>query len=70
MTESSLQKHSITLWGHKTSISLETPFWQELKKIAATKGVPLNKLIENIDEARSANLSSTIRVYILECLRK
>jgi predicted DNA-binding ribbon-helix-helix protein len=68
-----LKKHSILIAGHRTSLSLEAAFWEQLKAIAGRRGVSLNKLIEEIDQARSrdakpANLSSAIRVFVLEQL--
>ncbi len=61
-----MNKHSIKLFGHDTSITLEPIFWQELSKIAEEKGVSVRKLVESIDEGRRTNLSSAIRVYVLE----
>jgi predicted DNA-binding ribbon-helix-helix protein len=68
-----LKKHSVLIAGHRTSLSLETAFWEQLKTIAARRGLSLNKLIEEIDRARSrgatpANLSSAIRVFVLDQL--
>ena len=67
------KKHSVLIAGHRTSLSIEAAFWEKLKAIAARRRISLNKLIEEIDrnrsaEAKSANLSSTIRVFILEHL--
>jgi predicted DNA-binding ribbon-helix-helix protein len=66
-----LKKHSILVAGHRTSLSLETAFWDQLKAIADRRGLSLNKLIEEIDQRRSrdakpANLSSAIRVFVLD----
>ncbi|WP_331371588.1 ribbon-helix-helix domain-containing protein [Sinorhizobium chiapasense] len=60
-------KHSATLHGHRTSITLEEPFWQELKSIAQSRGMPLARLIAEVDDGRSpdGNLSSALRVYVL-----
>jgi predicted DNA-binding ribbon-helix-helix protein len=59
-------KHSLTLAGHRTSISLEAAFWDELKRIAATRGQSLASLAASIDATRgAANLSSAIRVFVL-----
>lgn len=63
-------KHSITLSGHQTSFSLEPEFWSELKKIAADKKIPLGVLITEIDNNRRGNLSSAIRLYILNALKQ
>lgn len=64
-------KHSLTLRGHRTSVSLEAPFWQAFREIAEARGVGLNELAAEIDEARgvSAGLASAIRVYVLEHYR-
>ena len=71
---SALRKHSVTIAGHRTSLSLEEPFWQELKTLARAEGLSLAGLIERIDRERTArdrpdNLSSALRVYVLERLR-
>ncbi len=64
-------KHSVTLHGHRTSISLEAPFWSELRKIAREKSIPINALVAQIDAARGmdSGLASAIRVYVLETLK-
>jgi predicted DNA-binding ribbon-helix-helix protein len=60
-------KHSLVIAGHRTSISLEEPFWVELKSFAAERGLSLAALVAEIDGARGgANLSSAIRVALLE----
>ncbi|WEX76300.1 ribbon-helix-helix domain-containing protein [Sinorhizobium numidicum] len=60
-------KHSATLHGHRTSFSLEEPFWQELKSIARSRNMPLARLIAEVDDGRGTdgNLSSALRVYVL-----
>ncbi|RME16959.1 MAG: aryl-sulfate sulfotransferase [Alphaproteobacteria bacterium] len=60
-------KHSLTLRGHRTSVSLEEPFWQAFREIAAERGMTLNALAAEIDADRgvTAGLASAIRVYIL-----
>lgn len=60
-----MEKHSIVISGHSTSISLERDFWQELKCIADKKGVPLNSLIAEIDNNRNCNLCSALRLFVL-----
>lgn len=64
-------KRSLSLNGHRTSVSLETEFWQAFRDIAAEKGVPLNALAAEIDTARGmhAGLASAIRVYVLRHYR-
>jgi predicted DNA-binding ribbon-helix-helix protein len=65
MMDSAIRKRSVTIAGHPTSVSLEAAFWDALKDIAVARGVSINALIEAIDEGRSGNLSSAIRVFIL-----
>ena len=62
------RKHSLTLRGHRTSVSLEDPFWQAFRDIASRDGRPLNDLAAEIDAARDADvgLASAIRVYVLQ----
>ncbi len=63
-------KRSLSIKGHRTSISLEEPFWAELRAIAGARGQPLAALVAEIDLGRGeANLSSAIRVYVLESVR-
>ena len=64
--ESSIVKRSIVLAGHKTSVSLEEPFYRALKDIAASRRVRLSDLIARIDtERENGNLSSAIRMFVL-----
>ncbi len=60
-------KHSVTLHGHRTSVSLEEPFWRAFREIAAERGLPVNALAEVIDEGRAPDvgLASAIRVFVL-----
>ena len=60
-------KHSVTLRGHRTSISLEAPFWQAFRDIATERGLTLNQLAAEIDEGRAQDmgLASAIRVFVL-----
>ncbi len=61
-----VKKRSVEIAGHRTSLSLEQAFWQALKRIAAQDGVSINRLIERIDRERAGNLSSAVRIYVLE----
>ncbi len=62
-----LKKHSVKIAGHATSITLESPFWDQLKRIAAERDMALSTLIEDIDTQRGdQNLSSALRVFVLE----
>ncbi len=65
-------KHSLTLRGHRTSVSLEDAFWREFRRIARDRGQPVNALAAEIDEARGtdAGLASAIRVFVLEEVRR
>lgn len=65
-------KHSLTLHGHRTSVSLEEEFWQAFRQIAAEKGTPINALAAEIDADRGveSGLASAIRVYVLKTLQK
>lgn len=67
-----MRKQSVIIAGrHSTSISLEEEFWQQLKEIAAAKKMSLNQLVTEIDRERQTdNLSSAIRIYILQELKK
>jgi len=62
------EKHSLSLRGHRTSVSLEPEFWQTFRQIAAERQIPINALAAEIDEARGVDrgLASAIRVYILK----
>ncbi|RVT84356.1 aryl-sulfate sulfotransferase [Rhodobacteraceae bacterium CCMM004] len=61
------RKRSLTLRGHRTSVSLEDPFWQAFREIAAAEGRALNDLAAEIDAARppGMGLASAIRVHVL-----
>ncbi|WP_170437453.1 ribbon-helix-helix domain-containing protein [Ruegeria arenilitoris] len=60
-------KRSLTLKGHRTSVSLEDEFWQAFRDIAKAKGLPINVLASEIDVARDpeTGLASAIRVFVL-----
>ena len=64
-------KHSVTLKGHRTSISLEDEFWAEFRALAVEKGMPINALVAEIDAARGMEigLASAIRLYVLRALK-
>jgi predicted DNA-binding ribbon-helix-helix protein len=56
--------------GHRTSVSLEDPFWAALREVAEARGQSIQALIGAIDAGRGAqNLSSAIRVFVLEAVR-
>jgi predicted DNA-binding ribbon-helix-helix protein len=59
-------KRSLVIAGHRTSVSVETLFWDQLKGIAAARGISVAALVGEIDQSRKRqNLSSAIRVFIL-----
>ncbi len=67
---SGVVKRSLSIAGHATSISLEEPFWQALKAIAGRRKLSLAALVAEIDRARAGvNLSSALRVHVLEALQ-
>ncbi len=63
------RKRSIVIAGHATSVSLEPEFWEALKEIAQRRGTSVPRLIEDIDAGREGNLSSAIRVFVLNAVR-
>lgn len=66
LKEDRFQKRSLSLHGHKTSVSLEIAFWNVLEKAACSQNISLSKLIKGIDENRKGSLSSALRLYALE----
>ena len=68
--KSPVVKRSVVLDGHKSSVSLEDAFWMGLKEIACTRVVTLSGLVTSIDAQRQqGNLSSALRLYVLEFYR-
>lgn len=64
-------KRSVNIAGHRTSVSLEEPFWRELKRIAADRRMSMAALIAEVDQNRSSdNLSSALRLAVLNDLRR
>ena len=70
MPSQKIRKHSITIAGHRTSVTLEDVFWRALREIAQTRGLSLAALIEEIDENRQTGLSSALRVFAMQETRK
>jgi predicted DNA-binding ribbon-helix-helix protein len=66
------EKHSLTLRGHRTSVSLEPEFWSAFRGIAAAEGRAINDLAAELDAARGSErgLASAIRVHVLEWHRR
>jgi predicted DNA-binding ribbon-helix-helix protein len=69
-----VKKRSVVLAGHRTSISLEAEFWQALRDVAGARLLSVNALVASVDAARGparpTNLSSALRVFILDCYRR
>ena len=63
-------KRSLTLAGHRTSVSLEAEFWQAFRALAEEKGIPINTLAAEIDASRGdVGLASAIRVHVLRAVQ-
>jgi len=58
-------KRSVTVAGHRTSVTLESAFWTALKEIADARGKSMGALIAEIDAQQPENLSSAIRLFVL-----
>ncbi len=68
--KSQVVKRSIVIGGHKTSVSLEDAFWSELKEIAHGQQMTLSTVVRDIDTGRrQGNLSSAIRLFVLDNIR-
>ncbi|WP_428924753.1 ribbon-helix-helix domain-containing protein [Marinibacterium sp. SX1] len=65
------RKRSLTLRGHRTSVSLEDEFWDVFREIAAEDGIAINALAAEIDAGRDLDtgLASAIRLFVLRRLR-
>jgi len=63
------RKRSLTVAGHATSLSLEDEFWRDLRLVAGGRGLSLNALVASVDAERQGNLSSALRLFVLECYR-
>ncbi|WP_430464545.1 ribbon-helix-helix domain-containing protein [Tabrizicola sp.] len=63
-------KHSLTLKGHRTSVSLEDEFWDAFQRLARQRGLSINELAAEVDAGRSGDvgLASAIRVFVLRAL--
>ncbi len=64
-----IRKRSVVIAGHATSVSVEPEFWEALREIAAARAVSVTQLIAEIDDSRTGNLSSAIRLFVLANLR-
>lgn len=68
--KSLVAKRSVMIGGQKTSVSLEDPFWNDLKEIAYQQKATLSQVVEQIDRAREhSNLSSAISLFVLDQAR-
>ena len=63
-----IRRRSVTIAGHRTSVSIEDAFWDVLKDVAAHRNMSLNRLVGEIDKSRAGNLSSALRVYVVQHL--
>lgn len=69
--KSPVVKRSIVVAGHKTSVSLEEAFWSAMKEISSARDLTLSELVGEIDNRRQqGNLSSAIRLFVLDHFRK
>jgi predicted DNA-binding ribbon-helix-helix protein len=71
---SGIAKRSVTVAGHRTSLSLESAFWDALHRIARNRGMSVSRLVAEIDRAAEPgatrrNLSSAVRVFVLDAVR-
>jgi predicted DNA-binding ribbon-helix-helix protein len=68
--KSAITKRSVVIGGHKTSVSLEQPFWDVVREIAGAERTSVSAVLRRIDAAREqSNLSSAVRVFALEHVR-
>ncbi|MEW5704215.1 MAG: ribbon-helix-helix domain-containing protein [Pseudomonadota bacterium] len=65
-----IRKRSVIVSGHRTSVSLEGIFWGAMAEIATERGLSINQLVTEIDRENPNNLSSAIRVYVLQTFRE
>lgn len=69
--KSTITKRSVVIAGHKTSVSLEEPFWTAVREITHARATTVSALLHEIDSKRTnANLSSAVRVFVLEQIRQ
>lgn len=65
-----LRKRSVMIAGHSTSLSLEEAFWEDLRELARRRGTSITALIAAVDLERQGNLSSALRLFVLDCYRR
>jgi predicted DNA-binding ribbon-helix-helix protein len=69
MRSPSINRHTIVIDGRQTSVSVEDAFWNALKEVVTWRGETIRSVIASIDANRQSNLSSAIRLFVLECYR-
>jgi predicted DNA-binding ribbon-helix-helix protein len=62
-------KRSVIVAGHRTSVSLEAEFWDELSGLAKARRISLNALVAEVDATREGNLSSALRLFVLRTVK-
>ena len=65
-----MKKRSVSIRGHRTSLSLEDGFWEELARLAKLRGTSIAGLIAEIDNNRNGGLSSAVRLFVLDTLKQ
>jgi len=70
LEDAKLEKHSVTIASHRTSVSLERGFWRHLRRLCLQRGLSVNELVRQIDEARTGSLSGALRAYVLQSLEQ
>jgi predicted DNA-binding ribbon-helix-helix protein len=65
-----MKKRSVSIRGHRTSLSLEDAFWDELSAMAEARDMSVAALITEIDRTRIGGLSSAVRLFVLEDLKQ
>ena len=65
-----VRKRSVMIAGHSTSLSLEEAFWEDLREVARRRGTSVTAIIAAVDAARRGNLSSALRLFVLDCYRR
>ena len=65
-----MKKRSVSIRGHRTSLSLEDAFWDELSAMAEARDMSVAALITEIDRTRTGGLSSAVRLFVLEDLKQ
>jgi predicted DNA-binding ribbon-helix-helix protein len=61
------RKRSVAIAGHRTSFSLEDPYWRDLAEVARRRGTSLSALVAAVDSGRRGNLSSALRLFVRDC---